>query len=314
VSHPPRSHPLIVVAGPTGAGKSDLALALASKFRGEIVSCDSVQVYQGLDIGSAKTPLNARRGISHHLLDIAGPDIEVTAGDFQRLGRAVLGEIASRGHYAIVVGGTGLYLRALLDGLSEAPRRSETLRRRLDRIAQRRPTSLHRLLSHCDPFAASRIHAHDHQKLIRAIEIVALSGEAASAVQSRPRQALDGFRVLKVGLLPSRETLYERLNRRAEQMFAGGLLEETRRLLDSGYAADSKPLQSLGYKQALDVLSGRLSISEAVSECQLRTRQYAKRQLTWFRADSEILWLTGFGFEPHIQSAAASLVAQFDAA
>lgn len=313
MSQPPCSPLLIVVAGPTGAGKSDLALVLAHQFTGEIVSCDSVQLYQGLDIGSAKTPLAARRGVPHHLLDIARPDKEITAGDFQRLGRAVLDEIAGRGHCAIVVGGTGFYLRALLDGLSEAPRRSEILRRRLMRVAQCRPTALHRLLSRRDPSAASRIHANDHQKLIRAIEIIALSTQTASGVQSRPRQPLEGFRVIKLGLLPPREALRERLNRRAEQMFASGLLEETQGLLDCGYRPDMKPLQSLGYKQALDVLSGRLSVREAVAECQLRTRQYAKRQLTWFRADSEIIWLTGFGFEPHIQSAAAARVAEFDA-
>jgi tRNA dimethylallyltransferase len=313
VSHLSRPHLLIVVAGPTGAGKSDLALALARHFCGEIVCCDSVQVYQGLDIGSAKTLVNARCGIPHHLLDIARPDKEITAGDFQRLGRTALSEIASRGHSAIVAGGTGFYLRALLDGLSDAPRRSETLRRRLARIAECRPTALHRLLSHCDPSAASRIHANDCQKLIRAIEIATLSGEPASAVQSRPRQPLEGFRIIKFGLLPSREALSERLNRRAERMFAEGLLEETQGLLDSGYEPRLKALQSLGYKQALDVLSGRLSIGEAVAECQLRTRQYAKRQLTWFRADSEIIWLSGFGFESHIQSAAAARVAEFDA-
>jgi tRNA dimethylallyltransferase len=312
VSQPSRPHLLIVVAGQTGAGKSDLALFLASQFSGEIVSCDSIQVYQRLDIGSAKTPLNARRGIPHHLIDIARPDQEVTAGDYQRLGRAVLGEIASRGHCPIVAGGTGFYLRALLEGLSEAPRRSETLRRRLVRIAKCRPTALHRLLSRSDPSAASRIHANDHQKLIRAIEIAALSSLTASAVQSRARPPLEGFHVIKFGLLPSRVALHERLNRRAEQMFAEGLVDETQRLLDSGYGPNLKPLQSLGYKQALDVLSGRLSIGEAVAECQLRTRQYAKRQLTWFRADSEIVWLNGFGFESHIQSTAAARVAEFD--
>lgn len=312
MSQPSRSPLLIVVAGPTGAGKSDLALALARQFCGEIVCCDSVQVYQGLDIGSAKTLLDARRGIPHHLLDISRPDKEVTAGDFLRLGRAALREIASRGHCAIVAGGTGFYLRALLDGLSEAPRRSETLRQRLARLAKSRPTTLHRILARCDPSAASRIHANDYQKLIRAIEIATLSGEPASAVQSRPRQPLEGFRVIKLGLLPPREALRERLNQRAQRMFAEGLLEETQGLLDSGYDPGLKPLQSLGYKQALDVLSGRLSIGEAVTECQLRTRQYAKRQLTWFRADSEIIWLTGFGFESHIQSVAAARVAEFD--
>lgn len=311
MSQPSRPHLLIAIAGPTGAGKSDLALALARQFCGEIVCCDSVQVYAGLDIGSAKTPFDARRGIPHHLLDIARPHTEVTAGDFQRLGRVALNGIANRGHCAIVAGGTGFYLRALLDGLSEAPRRSETLRRRLARIAKCRPTALHRLLSRYDPSAASRIHFNDHQKLIRAIEIAALSGEPASAVQSRPRRPLEGFRIIKLGLLPPREALRERLNRRAERMFAEGLIEETQGLLDSGYHPHLKPLQSLGYKQALDVLSGRLSIGEAIAECQLRTRQYAKRQLTWFRADSEIIWLAGFGFESHIQSAAAARVAEF---
>lgn len=309
MSQPPHLPLLLVVVGPTGAGKSELALALARKFGGEIVNCDSIQVYRGLDIGSAKTPLGLRQGIPHHLLDIASIDVEVTAGDFARLGRAALGEITSRGALPVVVGGTGFYLRALLEGLSEAPTRSHALRARLARIAERRPSALHRLLTKRDPSAAARIHANDHQKLIRAVEIIVLTGKPVSTVQARPREPLTGFRILKIGLSPPRSALYERLNERTIQMFTGGLVAEAGRILDAGYSPNLKPLQSLGYKQALDVLSGKRSIESAITECQLRTRQYAKRQLTWFRADSEITWFSGFGFEPGIQVASATFVA-----
>ncbi|MGH9583882.1 MAG: tRNA (adenosine(37)-N6)-dimethylallyltransferase MiaA, partial [Bryobacteraceae bacterium] len=287
--------------GPTGAGKSDLALALAESLGGEIVNCDSVQVYRGLDIGAAKLRAPERRGIPHHLIDIIGPSEELTAGAYARLARRTLFDIARRGRVPIVAGGTGFYLRALLDGLSLAPGRDENLRARLGRIASRRPAALHRLLRVRDPLAAGRIHPNDLQKLIRALELSLLEGRAASAAQSRPRDALEGFAALKLGLAPDRAALYTLLNHRSERMFREGLLRETADLLASGVPSGAKPLQALGYRQAVSVLKGGLALEDAIRECQTKTRQYAKRQLTWFRAEPDVVWLPGFGSEPAIQ-------------
>jgi tRNA dimethylallyltransferase len=297
---------LVVVLGPTGAGKSELSLALAESFCGEIVNCDSVQVYRGLDIGSAKLAPAARRGIPHHLIDIVDPREDLTAGAYAGLARQTLSDVARRERVPIVVGGTGFYLRALLDGLSPAPGRDERLRTRLCRIAARRPGTLHRLLRNHDPRAASRIHPNDLQKLIRALELTYLAGQPASAIQSRPRDALAGFAVLKLGLAPERNFLYARLNCRSERMFREGLLQETAGLLASGVPPGAKPLQSLGYKQAISVLKSSVSIEDAIRECQTRTRQYAKRQLTWFRAEPDVVWLPGFGSDPEIQRQAVS--------
>jgi tRNA dimethylallyltransferase len=303
--------PLLVVAGPTGSGKSSLSISLAERFDGEIINCDSIQVYRGLDIGSAKISVAERHGIPHHLLDIAHPQENVTAGSYARLAREALDDIRRRGRVPIVVGGTGLYLRALLEGLSPAPQRDEKLRARLRRIAERRPAHLHHLLKRRDPDAAERIHPNDHQKLIRAVELMALAGQPASATQKAPRNLLKGFRTLKLGLSPDRKLLYEHLNARALQMFAHGLVDETRKLLEQGVSPESKALQSLGYRQAIEVLSGNMSLDDAVRECQTKTRQYAKRQMTWFRREQGMDWLHGFGTEEHIRSTALELTEGF---
>ncbi len=303
--------PLLVVLGPTGAGKSALALHLAQALHGEIVNCDSVQVYSGLEIGSAKLPPRERRGIPHHLLDIVEPGGELTAGAYASLARAALGDLKARAVLPIVAGGTGFYLRALLDGLSPAPARDSQLRVRLAALTRRRPTALHRFLRRHDPASAARIHENDHQKLIRAIELTRLAGQPASRVQSLPRPGLTGFRVLQIGLQPPRDLLHEALDARSEEMFRGGLIEETRALLDSGLDPRAKSLQSLGYKQAVEFLNGRLPLADAVRECQTKTRQYAKRQMTWFRADPAIHWLSGFGFDPVVREEALRLAHQF---
>ena len=299
---------LLVVLGPTGSGKSHLGLTLAEEFDGEIVNCDSVQVYRQLDAGSAKTPVAERRGIPHHLIDIANVDEHFSAGDFQRLARQAITSIHNRGKLPIVVGGTGFYLRALLEGLSAAPQRDEALRRRLQRIAANRPRALHRLVAAKDPLAAERIHPNDLQKLIRALEMIVLTGEATSTVQDRPRDALTGVRIFKLGLNPPRALLYERLDRRCVSMFDHGLIEEVGSLLAAGYQPDSKAMQSLGYKQAIEVASGARSRTAAVGECQLKTRQYAKRQLTWFRGEPDVRWLSGFGEEEAVQNEAIAFL------
>jgi len=297
--------------GPTGAGKSELALLLAEAFQGEIVNCDSIQVYRGMDIGSAKLSITARRGIPHHLIDIVSVDCELTAGAYSRLGRQALDSIRNRQRLPIVAGGTGFYLRALLDGLSPAPSRHEPLRARLHTLAERRPAALHRFLRIHDPAAALRIHPNDRQKLIRALELTLLAGQPATHVQSAPRDRLQGFAVLKLGLAPDRTLLRERLDQRSAAMFHGGLLEETRTLLAAGFSPQAKPLQSLGYKQAQQVLSGRLPLDQAIYECQVRTRQYAKRQMTWFRHEPEVVWLHGFGSDASVQQQARERVKAF---
>lgn len=300
----PNFYPLIAVLGPTGAGKSDLAIFLAQVLTGEIINCDSVQVYRGLDIGSAKTPQAARLGIPHHLIDVVDPDADLTAGEYARIARQVLKDVKAKEALPILAGGTGFYLRALIDGLSPAPGRNEELRLRLTAVVHRRPAVLHRFLRQRNAVFAARIHPNDHQKLIRAIEI-------ASQTQMPPRQPLTGFRVLKLALNPDRLALYARLNQRCEDMFANGLLEETRQLLASGVPSNAKALQSLGYKQAMQVLETGMPRELAIRDCQTKTRQYAKRQMTWFRAESGVEWLNGFGADPAIQAAALARVREF---
>jgi tRNA dimethylallyltransferase len=306
-----RLWPLVAVVGPTGAGKSELALVLAEAFQGEIVNCDSIQVYRGMDIGSAKLSLAARRGIAHHLIDVISVDCELTAGAYSRLGRQALAGIRTRKRVPIVAGGTGFYLRALLDGLSPTPSRHEPLRLRLRALAERRPAALHRFLRIHDPAAALRIHQNDRQKLIRALELTLLAGQPATHVQSAPRDRLQGFAVLKLGLAPDRTLLRERLNQRSAAMFHSGLLEETKALLEAGFSSQVKALQSIGYKQAQEVLSSQLPLDEAIRECQVRTRQYAKRQMTWFRHEPDIVWLHGFGSDASVQQQAFALTRAF---
>jgi tRNA dimethylallyltransferase len=307
----PNAAPLLVVLGPTGAGKSALALHLARALHGEIVNCDSVQIYRGLEIGSAKLPPRERRGIQHHLIDVVEPGGELTAGAYASLARVALSDLKTRGVLPIVAGGTGFYLRALLAGLSPAPPRDAQLRVRLAALTTRRPAALHRFLRRHDPASAARIHENDHQKLIRAIELTRLAGQPASRVQSSPRLALAGFRVLQIGLNPPRRLLHEALDARSEEMFRGGLVEETRALLESGIDPRAKSLQTLGYKQAIEFLHGQLPLAEALRQCQTRTRQYAKRQMTWFRADPAIHWLSGFGSDHAIQDEALATARQF---
>jgi len=290
--------PLLVVAGPTASGKSTLALELAVRFQGEIVNCDSVQLYRGLDIGTAKTPAGQRRGIPHHLLDVLDPAELTTAGDYSLRAREVLREIAGRGALPIVTGGTGFYLRALLDGLAEGPSRDEPLRARLNRMESRHSGRLHRLLRRLDTEAAARIHARDLNKLIRALEICILSRRPASHLFREGRTPLEGFRVLKFILEPDRKALHERIAVRTREIFAAGLVDEVRGLVERGVSLDAKPFESIGYQEATEVLRGRMSLEQAVEATTIATRQYAKRQITWFRRETGAVPVRGFGDDP----------------
>jgi tRNA dimethylallyltransferase len=303
--------PLVVVIGPTGSGKSDLAIRIAEEFHGEVVNCDSLQIYRHFDIGTAKTPLAERRGIPHHLLDIVDPDQIFTAGEYARRARAVLAEISGRNHLPVVAGGTGFYLRALLDGLFPGPTRDLELRERLTARETRRPGSLHRLLRRFDPAAAVRIHPNDVPKIIRALEVRLLTNRPVTRLFAEGRNALEGYRTLKLGISPDRDALYERLDARCACMFRSGLIDEARNILAMGYAPEVKPFESLGYKQVLQIERGELNDKDAILDAQRNTRRYAKRQVTWFRREAEVEWLHGFGQEPLLQDNALQLVSRF---
>jgi tRNA dimethylallyltransferase len=303
--------PLIVLVGPTASGKTSLALQLAEAFNGEIVSCDSVAVYREMEIGTAKPTREERALIQHHMIDIASPGEACTAGDYSRQAREALTGITERGHLPIVTGGTGLYLRALIDGLFPAPSQKPGQRERLRTLATSRgPAYLHRLLTRLDTAAAAAIHPNDVPKVVRAIE-VSLAAEGPLTQQwQKGRDALTGYRILRLGLNPPRERLYERINQRAAAMFDRGLIEETERLI-ARYGEDCRPLTSLGYAEATAVLKRELTREQAVARAQQGHRNYAKRQLTWFRREPHMHWLEGCGSDEDIAEQASQLVAAY---
>ncbi len=298
----------MIVVGPTGSGKSDLAIRLALELGGEIVNCDSLQIYRGLDIGTAKVPEHERRNVPHHLIDLIEPTQIFTAGEYAEAARAVLREIAARNRIPVVVGGTGFYLRALLEGLFPGPPRDAVVRARLESREQSRPGSLHRILSRLDPASAARIHANDKNKTIRALEVRLLVGQSISTMFELGRDRLIGFRPIKLGLDPERSLLNERLDSRTASIFARGIVEEVRALLAAGVPADAKAFESLGYKESVQVIQGRLSMEAAVTSTLNETRQYAKRQATWFRKEEGVHWLHGFGDDPGVQDQALEIV------
>ena len=302
---------LLVVLGPTASGKTALSIALAEQFQGEIVNCDSVATYREFDIGTAKPSLGERARVPHHLFDFVDPTQEMTAGEYARQARQVINEISAREHLPIVVGGTGLYLRALLEGLFAGPQRSEQLRERLrERAAERGSGYLHRVLCRLDPASANKIHANDAPKVIRAIEVCLASRQKMSAMWQHGRDPLTGFRVVRLGLDPDRASLYDRINLRAQSMFDQGLIEETKNLIGE-YGESARPLSSLGYKQAVQLLRGELTVEQAVKAAQQGHRNYAKRQMTWFRREPDVLWLRGFGDGLDIQTQAAESISRF---
>ncbi|MGB8832829.1 MAG: tRNA (adenosine(37)-N6)-dimethylallyltransferase MiaA [Candidatus Sulfotelmatobacter sp.] len=303
---------LLVLLGPTASGKTALSLVLAERFHGEIVNFDSVAMYREFEIGTAKPTASERAVAPHHLLDYVLPTEHMTAGEYARQARNVLEEIKSRGRLPIVVGGTGLYLRALLEGLFPGPQRSEELRVRLRELAASRGSNyLHRVLRRLDRAAAEKIHANDLPKLIRAIEVCLASRQKVSDLwEQQGRNPLQGFRILRLGLDPDRTALYPRINLRAQQMFEAGLVGETQRLLQK-YDAAAGPFSALGYKQALQHIRGDLTREQAVQSAQQAHRNYAKRQMTWFRREPGVNWLRGFGDDPRIQAEAEALTLSF---
>ena len=298
----------MAVLGPTGSGKTALSLALAEAFGGEIVNCDSVALYREFEIGTAKPSAAARARIPHHLFDCAEPTASVTAGDYARQGREVLRDIQSRGRLPIVVGGTGLYLRALVEGLFPGPPREEELRKRLRQRAAQKPAGyLHGMLRRLDSAAAKKIHANDAPKLIRAIEVCLLARRPMTEAWEHGRAPLQGFRVARIGLNPKRKALYERINRRAREMWESGLAEETQRLLEK-YGGEAWALNSLGYRQAAQFLRGERDREAAVAVTQQAHRNYAKRQMTWFRREPDVFWLEGFGDDSEVQRQAVERI------
>lgn len=285
---------LVAIVGPTASGKSALALSLARERGGEIVSCDSLQVYRGLDVGSAKATLAERASVPHHLVDVADPCEAFSAADYARLARAAIGQITARGRLPIVAGGTGLYLRALLRGLFAGPARDDVLRHRLERLAARFGNArLHGVLARLDPAAAARIHAADRVRIVRALEVYRITGRPISEQQRAGSRPLEGYRTLVVGLAPDRERLRAAVEARTRAMLLGGLVEETRRLLaaaDERSGETPRPLAAIGYRQAVAVVRGTLGLAEAERAIVTETMRFAKRQMTWFRHQESVEW------------------------
>ena len=301
--------PLVVILGPTASGKSSLAIRLAQQLDGEILVCDSTQVYRHFDIGTAKVPLAERHGIAHRLIDLVEPNEIFTAGEYRRQALLALTEVSQRGKLPILTAGTGLYLRALLEGLADAPERSEELRARLRAKAQLHGADyLHRTLARLDPENARRIGPRDTQKVIRAIEMRILAGKPVGEIHRAGRNSLEGYHVQKIGLSPPRAALYARIDARTVAMLSDGWLDEVRKLSSSGIPPDAKPFQFIGYPELLAHLAGRLTMEAAIKKIQLATRQFAKRQLTWFRKEPSVHWLPGFGDDPEVGAAALGLL------
>ncbi len=297
-------YPLIAIVGSTASGKSELALFLAETFSGEIVNYDSVQVFRYLNIGTAKPAPEEQHRVPHHMIDICEPTEIFTAGAYQREARRVLDDIRQRRKLPILVGGTGLYLRALTQGLFNGPGRSLYWRNRLEMIGERKGRAyLHRILSRLDPAAAARIAKRDKPKIIRALEVRLETGKTLSQhLGEKPRQPLAGFKVCYVGLNPPREDLYRRIDERVRRMFNAGLVDEVRHLLARGIPPSAKPFEAIGYRHVLAELDSCNALEETIRIIQRDTRRYAKRQMTWFRKQPDVTWFDGPGDSEQIKN------------
>jgi tRNA dimethylallyltransferase len=302
--------PLVAIVGPTASGKSSLAVRLALRFGGEVLACDSTQVYRGFDIGTGKPTSEERKGVPHHLLDLVDPGFLFTAGEYRMRAVAVLEDLRRNARLPILTVGTGLYLRALLEGLADAPARSEELRARLEAGADKHSLQyLHRVLRRLDPEAALRIGSRDRPKMIRAIEVCLLTGRTLTAVHQSGRARLEGYAPIKIGLQPPRAAMYERIERRVHAMLDGGWLEEVAGLIGSGISPESKPFDFIGYSELRAHLEGTVTRTAATKAISQATRRYAKRQLTWFRKEPHVHWLPGFGDDPTVAAAAERFLA-----
>jgi tRNA dimethylallyltransferase len=305
----PADLPLLVIVGPTASGKSALGVWLAEQLGGEVIACDSTQLHRGFDIGTAKPTNDERRGVPHHLLDVLDGKDESTAGGYRERAIEVLNDLCARRKIPVLTVGTGLYLRALLEGLAEVPQRSDELRERLWAAASEHgPRYLHRMLRRLDRESAEKIMPADEQKLIRAIEVCLLTKKPLSEVHRSGRKPLEGWHAVKIGFMPPREELYERVHARTAAMFARGWTEEVRGLIDSGVPEDAKAFDFIGYRELRKVLRGEMTLEEARAAIQQATRRYAKRQMTWFRHEKGVHWLAGFGDKPGVQKEALEYV------
>jgi tRNA dimethylallyltransferase len=296
--------PVVAVMGPTASGKSELGLAIAERIGGEVINCDSVQVYREIEIATAKLPLDQRRGIPHHLIDFVDPSRTYTAADWANDAAATIEAIEARGNIAVLVGGSGFYLRALRQPFFPSPPTDHELRERLKAIRERRgPEFLHRMLRRFDAAAAERIAPRDWSRVQRALEVRLQSGEALSAQQPQRQDPHESATRLRVfALNPPRDALYERINERAERHYADGLVDEVRGLLARGIPAESSALGAHGYRRVVEHLRGERSLESAIEQTKLDIRHYAKRQLTWLRRESDVEWVDGFGEDPQIQA------------
>ena len=297
--------PLLAIIGPTASGKSALGVFLAKEFIGEVVACDSTQLYRGFDVGTAKPTWAERASVPHHLLDILDPNEDSTAGGYRKRALKVLDDLRARSRLPVFTVGTGLYLRALLDGLADLPLRSEDLRARLRASAVEHGAGhLHEMLARLDAAAARQISAADEQKLIRAIEICLLAKKPLTEIHRAGTTPLSGWRVLKIGLQPEREALYQRIHNRTDAMLQAGWLAEVSGLMAGALPENAKPFDFIGYRQLRNHLRGEITLDAARAAIQQGTRQYAKRQLTWFRREQNVHWLEGFGDDRSNQTAA----------
>lgn len=294
---------VIAIVGPTASGKSEAGIALALHLGGEIINCDSVQVYREVEIATAKVPLQERRGIPHHLIDFVPPEINYTAGEWAREAASKIEEIEARGRVALLVGGTGFYLRALRQPFFPSPPTDESLRKRLTETRERRGAAyLYRLLKRIDASSASTLFENDWPRVQRAIEVRLQTGRSIHEQQPARMQAHESASRIRVfALHPPREELYRRINERAEAHFAAGLLDEVSRLLDEGIPADSNALGAHGYRRVVEYLRGQRDLPSAIEQTKLDVRHYAKRQLTWFRREPGVEWIAGFGEDPAVQ-------------